>query len=167
MITQTSTCFISTVLLAFGLFTLTACEENPAAQQPVTRLAAEETAPAQITTAQEEQETFPEERTVFIHQLPPEARQTMTLIYQRGPFPYPRDGITFANREQLLPLKDKDYYREYTVPTPGAKDRGARRIVCGGEKPSLPERCYYSADHYQSFYFILDATVDPDDPAEP
>ena len=64
-------------------------------------------------------------------------------------------------------MEPNGYYREYTVPTPGAKDRGARRIVCGGEKPSTPDRCYYTADHYLSFQFILDEATKPDETAEP
>jgi ribonuclease T1 len=99
--------------------------------------------------------------TVSVQQLLPEAQQTLVLIYQSGPFPYSRDGIVFGNREKQLPLKTPGYYREYTVPTPGAKDRGARRIVCGGEKPSAPDECYYTADHYQSFQLIRNETAQP------
>jgi ribonuclease T1 len=78
--------------------------------------------------------------------LPPEARQTLALIRAGGPFPYQRDGSVFGNREGLLPRRSRGYYREYTVRTPGARDRGARRIVAGkgGE-------FYYTADHYRSF----------------
>lgn len=78
--------------------------------------------------------------------LPHEARETLALIKHGGPFPHERDGVVFANREKLLPAKDRGYYREYTVPTPGVKHRGARRIVSGrsGE-------LYYTDDHYQSF----------------
>ena len=68
-----------------------------------------------------------------------------------GPFPYDKDGTVFGNRERLLPGKPRGYYREYTVETPRAKNRGARRIVCGGEPPVRPEVCYYTADHYASF----------------
>jgi len=84
-------------------------------------------------------------------ELPAEARETLRLIEQGGPFPYRRDGIVFHNRERLLPRRDKGEYREYTVPTPGARDRGARRIVCGGAQPRRPDVCYYTADHYRSF----------------
>jgi ribonuclease T1 len=82
--------------------------------------------------------------------LPAEARTTLDLIRAGGPFPYPRDGVAFSNRERLLPAKPHGHYREYTVPTPGAKTRGARRIICGGAVGTLSE-CYYSDDHYQSF----------------
>jgi ribonuclease T1 len=82
--------------------------------------------------------------------LPAEARRTLQLIRDGGPFPYERDGIRFGNREKLLPAKPREYYREYTVKTPGAKNRGARRIVCGGP-PRTPDVCYYTGDHYQSF----------------
>jgi ribonuclease T1 len=83
---------------------------------------------------------------VSLQDLPAEARTTITLIRQNGPFPYPRDGIEFRNRERLLPLRQRGYYREYTVRTPGERTRGARRIVAGA-----PEEFYYTADHYRSF----------------
>ena len=82
--------------------------------------------------------------------LPPEARETLRLIASGGPFPHKRDGITFRNFEKLLPPMPRDHYREYTVPTPGLRHRGARRIVCGGEA-RRPDACYYTADHYRSF----------------
>jgi ribonuclease T1 len=79
-------------------------------------------------------------------ELPREARVTLRLIEQGGPFPYRRDGVVFGNREQRLPPKPRGAYREYTVPTPGASGRGARRIVAAesGER-------YYTANHYRSF----------------
>lgn len=80
--------------------------------------------------------------------LPPEAIATLELIRRGGPFPYRKDGTVFHNRERLLADKPRGYYREYTVPTPGARDRGARRIVTGG---TPPEVFYYTADHYRSF----------------
>jgi ribonuclease T1 len=83
--------------------------------------------------------------------LPVEAQQTHRLILAGGPFPYSKDGTVFGNRERLLPPQARGYYREYTVKTPGARNRGARRIVCGGKPPTQPEACYYTADHYASF----------------
>ena|SRR5438128_6103186 len=83
-------------------------------------------------------------------ELPTEARETLARIQRRGPFPYDRDGVVFGNRERLLPAQPRGYYHEYTVPTPAIKNRGARRIVCGGDATTLAE-CYYSNDHYQSF----------------
>ena len=80
--------------------------------------------------------------------LPAEARETLKLIDAGGPFPHRRDGITFQNRERRLPEQARGYYREYTVPTPGSRDRGARRIVTGDKPPVV---FYYTADHYQSF----------------
>jgi guanyl-specific ribonuclease Sa len=80
--------------------------------------------------------------------LPAEARETLRLIDAGGPFPYRRDGITFQNREGRLPDQPRGYYREYTVPTPGSRDRGARRIVTGAKPPVV---FYYTADHYKSF----------------
>ena len=76
---------------------------------------------------------------IAVAELPPEGRETLALIKQGGPFPYSRDGIVFNNFEKRLPLQPRGYYREYTVKTPGARNRGARRIVCGG-KPRLPDR---------------------------
>lgn len=88
---------------------------------------------------------------VALAELPPEAHTVMRLIRQGGPFPYEKDGTVFFNRERLLPPRKRGYYREYTVPTPGLDHRGARRIVCGGWKPTVPDTCYYTADHYASF----------------
>jgi guanyl-specific ribonuclease Sa len=85
---------------------------------------------------------------VAAEQLPAEARATLKLIDAGGPFPYRRDGIVFQNRERRLPERARGYYREYTVPTPGSGDRGARRIIAG-DKP--PVEFYYTADHYKSF----------------
>jgi len=80
--------------------------------------------------------------------LPAEARETLRLIDRGGPFPYPRDGTTFHNRERRLPEQSSGYYREYTVPTPGSRDRGARRIITGAQPPAV---FYYTADHYETF----------------
>jgi ribonuclease T1 len=88
---------------------------------------------------------------IALQSLPDEARQTYRLIHSGGPFAYSKDGIVFGNRERQLPQRARGWYREYTVATPGARDRGARRIVCGGEPPTRPESCWYSADHYLSF----------------
>jgi ribonuclease T1 len=78
--------------------------------------------------------------------LPPEARETLSCIEAGGPFPYKQDGRVFQNRERRLPQRPRGYYREYTVKTPGARDRGARRIVAGREG-----EYYYTEDHYRSF----------------
>jgi ribonuclease T1 len=91
---------------------------------------------------------------VAVSQLPSEARRTQQLIREGGPFPYTKDGTVFGNRERLLPRARRGYYREYTVPTPGSRDRGARRIVCGGQRPTAPDACYYTDDHYASFRLI-------------
>lgn len=87
-----------------------------------------------------------EPATIQAAQLPPEARQTLALIKRGGPFPYAKDGTVFGNREGLLPRQSRGYYREYTVKTPGSRDRGARRIVAGGGGDY-----WYTADHYRSF----------------
>lgn len=96
------------------------------------------------------------EATVSLQALPPEARDTHRLIYQGGPFPYAKDGTVFGNRERLLPKARRGFYREYTVPTRGASNRGARRIVCGGTAPQRPDVCYYTQDHYASFRRIAE-----------
>lgn len=83
--------------------------------------------------------------------LPSEARATHRLILAGGPFPFSKDGTVFGNRERLLPRQARGHYREYTVRTPGSRDRGARRIVCGGKPPTDPEACFYTDDHYASF----------------
>lgn len=93
--------------------------------------------------------------TITQAQLPPQGRETYSLIRQGGPFPYDKDGTVFGNRERLLPAHKRGYYREYTVRTPGARNRGARRIVCGG-KPRTPDACYYTSDHYASFREIVE-----------
>ena len=77
-----------------------------------------------------------------------ELHKTLERIRHNGPFPYSRDGITFENRERLLPSKPRGYYREYTVDTPGLPDRGPRRVVTGGNPPI---EFYYTEDHYRSF----------------
>jgi ribonuclease T1 len=81
--------------------------------------------------------------------------QTEQLIRAGGPFPYAKDGTVFGNRERILPREKRGWYREYTVKTPGSRDRGPRRIVCGGDKPSAPQACWYTADHYASFKRIV------------
>lgn len=88
---------------------------------------------------------------VAVDDLPPEARSTLELIQRGGPFPYAKDGSVFHNYEGLLPSRVDGYYREYTVATPEATDRGARRVVAGeaGEQ-------YYTDDHYASFKLVVE-----------
>ena len=88
---------------------------------------------------------------IAINQLPAEARQTLALIKAGGPFPYSKDGTVFSNRQGLLPKRGRGYYKEYTVKTPGARDRGARRIVAG-----IPGEYYYTEDHYTTFRRIIE-----------
>lgn len=87
---------------------------------------------------------------IAVASLPKEARQTLVLIKQGGPFPYAKDGSVFGNYEGLLPRRKRGYYREYTVPTPGKRNRGARRIVAGGNPQSSGEY-FYTDDHYSTF----------------
>jgi ribonuclease T1 len=83
---------------------------------------------------------------VQLDELPAEAIETLTLIAQNGPFPHDRDGAVFQNREGILPQQPQGWYHEYTVPTPGSDDRGARRFVVG-----QADDIYYTDDHYESF----------------
>ena len=105
--------------------------------------AASAAAAAPGNAAGEAWQSLPE---IAVADLPREARETLALIRQGGPFPYERDGTVFGNYEKLLPPREHGYYREYTVKTPGAANRGARRLVVGkgGE-------LYYTDDHYKSF----------------
>lgn len=88
---------------------------------------------------------------ISVTALPTEGQATLKLIRRGGPFPYPKDGTTFGNRERRLPAAPRGYYKEYTVKTPGSHDRGARRIIAGGRG-----ELYYTEDHYNSFKRIVD-----------
>ncbi|MEV4412142.1 ribonuclease domain-containing protein [Catellatospora sp. NPDC049609] len=88
--------------------------------------------------------------TVAVAELPKEAVATLALIDAGGPFPYAKDGTVFGNLEGILPKQPRGYYKEYTVPTPGSADRGARRLVAGQGGD-----VYYTADHYESFRQVL------------
>ena len=88
--------------------------------------------------------------TVPVSALPAEARRTLRLIDAGGPFPYARDGVVFGDYEGLLPRRPRGYYREYTVPTPGVRGRGARRIITGAGHET-----YYTDDHYRSFRAVI------------
>lgn len=87
---------------------------------------------------------------VALVELPAQARTIYALIKEGGPFPTDKDGSVFGNYERQLPKAKRGYYREYTVKTPRARNRGARRIVCGGA-PRTPDACFYTDDHYASF----------------
>jgi ribonuclease T1 len=89
--------------------------------------------------------------TIAVTELPAEAQHTLRLIRRGGPFPFDRDGIVFGNFERRLPLRERGYYREYTVVTPGLRHRGARRIVAGREGEA-----YYTDDHYRTFRRIVE-----------
>jgi ribonuclease T1 len=91
---------------------------------------------------------------ITVAELPREARDTLALIRQGGPYPYRKDGTTFQNRERRLPVQKRGYYSEYTVRTPGARDRGARRIIVGKGATGDAATCneyYYTNDHYETF----------------
>jgi ribonuclease T1 len=85
---------------------------------------------------------------IAVAELPQQARQTLAAIEQGGPFPYAKDGAVFGNYEKALPLQKRGYYREYTVKTPYARNRGGRRIITGGEPA---HEYFYTSDHYASF----------------
>ena len=96
----------------------------------------------------------PVQENVALANLPEQGRDTYRRIDQGGPFRFEKDGAVFGNRERLLPGEKRGYYREYTVETAGSKNRGVRRIVCGGAA-TMPDACYYTADHYASFRRIV------------
>lgn len=121
---------------------LTGCANGGDASQP--RSAALDEQPALVQQPRSGLPTIP------YQDLPPEAWDTIALIEAGGPFPFSRDGITFQNREGLLPRQPEGYYQEYTVITPGETDRGARRIVAGADG-----ELYYTDDHYESFREVV------------
>nr|WP_233151780.1 ribonuclease [Pelomonas sp. KK5] len=101
--------------------------------------------------AKESKRLEPGLETVALSDLPREAQTTYRLILAGGPFPHRQDGVVFGNRERILPVKARGWYHEYTVKTPGSRDRGARRMVCGGNPATRPDICFYTDDHYASF----------------
>ncbi|TQM43356.1 ribonuclease domain-containing protein [Pseudonocardia cypriaca] len=123
--------------LLLAVFALAGCQAAPSSAQPATSLPASAAAAAVPACTKD---------------LPPEAREVVEDVEAGGPYEYPRnDGVTFGNREGLLPDEAPGYYREFTVRTPGASNRGARRIVTGGPDERDPEHWYYTDDHYESF----------------
>ncbi len=92
----------------------------------------------------------PARESIALAELPVQGQRTYAAILNGGPFRHEKDGSVFGNRERQLPQERRGHYREYTVDTPGSRDRGARRIVCGGER-TVPAACWYTADHYASF----------------
>ncbi|GAA3274588.1 ribonuclease domain-containing protein [Paenarthrobacter aurescens] len=137
------------VVAMVGGGSLTAQTTTPEAGSTSTSPAARSTAAANTAAASSaiaNPSTLP---AINASQLPKEARQTLALIAQGGPYPYERDGVNFGNFEGLLPKKSGGFYKEYTVPTPGEPDRGARRIIVGKDSAK-----YYTPDHYESFTFI-------------
>jgi guanyl-specific ribonuclease Sa len=124
----------SLLLSSLTLIGLSPLAEAKVKLQPITQEA------GTTITAQRQMPTLP------INKLPREAQITINLINKGGPFPYRQDGTIFRNREKRLPLAPVGYYREYTVPTPGSPNRGARRLVTG-----QGNEIYYTGDHYRSF----------------
>ena len=112
-----------------------------------------------LTNEAQAKETSPSHsalETVALSALPGEAQTTHRVVLAGGPFPHQQDGSVFGNRERILPRTARGYYREYTVATPGARNRGARRLVCGGIPPKNPDVCYYTDDHYNSFKRVVE-----------
>lgn len=93
--------------------------------------------------------------TISVAELPKQGQRVYALIASGGPFDHDKDGVVFGNRERQLPAYKRGYYREYTVKTSGLRNRGARRIVCGGLRVQSPDACYYTEDHYASFRKIV------------
>lgn len=93
--------------------------------------------------------------TISVAQLPRQAQITYQTIHGSRNFAYEKDGVVFGNYEHILPKQARGYYREYTVASPNAHNRGAQRIVCGGKEVRQPDACYYTSNHYQSFQQIV------------
>lgn len=124
---------------ALSALSLTLLVGGPAAIAQATADAPKASAPAAVAPA--------DVGSICETKLPPEAHETLDLIEQGGPYPYPQDGTVFENREGILPDQNTGYYHEYTVETPGSDDRGAKRIVTGEEE----QEDYFTEDHYESF----------------
>ena len=163
---------LAALLLGTGLSVLQACNSQPQpAVQPEVRASVQ--APGQTTgqavgraasrTSERAQDRASERAsdrasrqgadglgTVAVGDLPAEARQTLALIREGGPYPYEKDGTVFGNYERKLPRQRRGYYTEYTVKTPRVRSRGARRIIAGG-RDGRPTEFYYTDDHYQTF----------------
>ena len=167
---------LATLLLGTGLSVLQACNSQPQPDaQPEVRASVQ--APGQTTgqaadraasRASERAQDRASDRvsdrssdrasrqgadglgTVAVGDLPAEARQTLALIREGGPYPYEKDGTVFGNYERKLPRQRRGYYTEYTVRTPQVRSRGARRIIAGG-RDGRPTEFYYTDDHYQTF----------------
>ncbi|MER5729288.1 ribonuclease domain-containing protein [Streptomyces sp. NPDC002138] len=89
-------------------------------------------------------------KTVRAAELPEQARDTLALIDKGGPYPYRQDNTVFGNFEKVLPQQKRGYYHEFTVKTPGSRDRGARRIITG-----QGSEFFYTDDHYSTFKAVL------------
>jgi ribonuclease T1 len=137
---------LAVLLAVLGLAVLAACGGSKAASTTSggggsTVSDAADLAPASATT---------DLGTIAVDQLPPEGVDTLRLIASDGPFPFSKDGVTFQNREGILPQQKSGFYREYTVITPGSSDRGARRIIGGADGSR-----FYTDDHYSSFREVV------------
>ena len=151
---------LAALLLGTGLSALQACNSQPQpAAQPEVRTsgqaAGQAADPAASRTSERTQDRASRQGadglgTVAVADLPAEARQTLALIREGGPYPYEKDGTVFGNYERKLPRQRRGYYTEYTVRTPQVRSRGARRIIAGG-RDGRPTEFYYTDDHYQTF----------------
>ena len=138
------------IVLGIGWALLQSGSPNPTAVPPA---AAPATAPAAAPAT-----GVPGVADCPLRTLPPEAGATVRRNHSGGPFPHPRsDGTVFGNREGHLPPRARGYYREYTVITPGARNRSTKRIVTGGGPVTDPPQYFYTGDHYDSFCVITDA----------
>ena len=151
---------LAALLLGTGLSVLQACNSQPQpAAQPEVRTsgqAAGQAADRAASRTSERAQDWASRQgadglgTVAVADLPAEARQTLALIREGGPYPYEKDGTVFGNYERKLPRQRRGYYTEYTVKTPRVRSRGARRIIAGG-RDGRPTEFYYTDDHYQTF----------------
>lgn len=159
---------LAALMLGTGLSVLQACNSQPqpaaqpevrtsgqAAGQAVDRAASRTSERAQDRASERASDRASRQGvdglgTVAVGDLPSEARQTLALIREGGPYPYEKDGTVFGNYERKLPRQRRGYYTEYTVRTPQVRSRGARRIIAGG-RDGRPTEFYYTDDHYQTF----------------
>jgi hypothetical protein len=151
---------VAVLTLAAGYFGLTTTDNDTTSTQLAsTSIVKGNSAPAypedKNNAIKKEFQKFP---VCQLTSLPVEAEGTVDDILAGGPYDYPNnDNKRFGNYEQVLPKNSKNYYKEYTVETPGLNHRGARRIVTGGGTETDPEVWLYTEDHYESFCVIPDA----------
>lgn len=142
------------VVLAAAWFGIDLSTSGEATSQPSSQASSSATTTSSNTPTSESISS----NSCSMSELPQKADEVVDDILAGGPFDYPdNDGVRFGNYEGVLPQESSNYYREYTVETPGLSHRGPLRIVTGGSNPTDPEVWYYTSDHYETFCAITDA----------